>query len=348
MTIHRILIALLLTAGNLLPAAQASAAGSAAASPWCAAGKPVKFAGLNWESGAFLTELMRIVMEQGYGCKTDSIPGNTVAMEAALSNDDVQILAEEWVGRSEAWNEASKAGKVVPLGNVIVGATEGWYVPEYVIKGDPARNIKAMAPDLKSVADLARYKALFKDPEEPSKGRFLNCPTGWSCEGVNSQKLKAYRLTDSYVNFRPGTGPALDAAITSEYKRGKPLLFYYWGPTPLMGKFKLSKLQEPAYNEACFKTLADKNHPEPCGSAAPEAVIQSGVSRNFHDSDPVLSAFLAKFNVPLDLLNRALADMSDKKLPARQAAQTFLKQHPEILKKWVDADVAAKVTAGLK
>jgi glycine betaine/proline transport system substrate-binding protein len=344
MNLHRFLSALLLTAGGALLAAPATAAGS----PWCAAGKPVKFAGLNWESGAFLTELMRAVMEQGYGCKTDSIPGNTVAMEAALANDDIQVLAEEWVGRSEAWNDAFKAGKVVALGHVIVGASEGWYVPEYVIKGDPARNIKPMAPDLKSVADLPRYKALFKDPEEPSKGRFLNCPTGWSCEGVNSQKLKAYRLTDSYVNFRPGTGPALDAAITSEYRRGRPLLFYYWGPTPLMGKFKLVKLEEPAYNAACFKTLADKNDPQPCGSAAPEAVIQSGVSRNFHDSDPVLSAFLTRFNVPLDLLNRSLADMSERKTPAAQAARRFLQQHPELLRQWVAADIAARVTAGLK
>ena len=58
-------------------------------------------------------------------------------------------------------------------------------------------------------------KALFKDPESPGKGRFYNCPTGWTCEGVNSQKLKAYGLEDSYVNFRTGTGPALDAAISS-------------------------------------------------------------------------------------------------------------------------------------
>ncbi|HWZ48673.1 MAG TPA: ABC transporter substrate-binding protein [Herbaspirillum sp.] len=345
MTIRQALRAVILGIGILLATQSACAA---AASPWCAAGKPVKFAGLNWESGSLLTELMRIVMEQGYGCKTDSIPGNTVAMEAALANNDIQVLAEEWIGRSQAWNDAYKAGKVLPLGKVIVGASEGWYVPEYVIKGDAARNIKPMAPDLKSVTDLAKYKALFQDPEEPSKGRFLNCPIGWSCEGVNSQKLKAYRLTDSYVNFRPGTGPALDAAITSEYRRGKPLLFYYWGPTPLMGKFKFVKLVEPAYNEACFKTLTDKDQPKPCGSAAPEAVIRVGVSRVFGDGAPVLRGFLDKFNVPLDLLNKTLAHMSDSRLDARQAAQDFLKQHPEVLKQWVDAEVAAKVSAGLR
>ncbi|MCB2777032.1 ABC transporter substrate-binding protein, partial [Listeria monocytogenes] len=76
------------------------------------------------------------------------------------------------------------------------GATEGWWVPEYLVKGDPQRGIEAKAPELRSVADLPRDKALFREPEEPAKGRFYNCPTGWTCESVNSQKLKAYRLQD--------------------------------------------------------------------------------------------------------------------------------------------------------
>ena len=77
-------------------------------------------------------------------------------------------------------------------------------------------------------------------------------------------------------------------------------------------------------------------------------MIQAGVSKVFNDADPVLTEFLSKFNIPLDLLNQSLADMADKKLETKQLAQTFLKQHPEVWKKWVAADVAAKVSAGLK
>src|SRR5437660_710941 len=98
--IHRIMAVAILICGCLV----AGQAATAAESPWCASGKTVKFAGLNWESGSVLTEVMRTVMEKGYGCKTDSIPGNTVTMEVALSKNDIQVLAEEWVGRSDAWN----------------------------------------------------------------------------------------------------------------------------------------------------------------------------------------------------------------------------------------------------
>ena len=342
----------LLVLGPLSLAAQAQTATAASAtsstSTWCQSGKVLKFGGINWESGALLTELLRFVAEHGYQCQTDAIPGNTVTLEAALAANDIQLIAEEWVGRSAVWNDAARAGKVKPVGKVIVGASEGWYVPAYVVQGDPDRKIAATAPGLKSVADLPRYKAVFKDDEEPARGRFLNCPSGWTCEGVNSQKLKAYQLGEHYVNFRPGTGTALDAAVTSAVQRGKPVLFYYWAPTALMGKYRFVQLSEPAHNEACFKTLADKDHPQPCGSAAPEALIQAGVSRTLFDSDPALMALLGRFNVPLPLLNQSLAEMADKKRDAKAQALAMLKAQPALWQAWVPADVAARLALALK
>ena len=115
MKMHKTLMATLLSAG-LLASAGAQAAG------WCESGKPVKFAGLNWESGMLLTDILQTVLEKGYDCKTDSLPGNSITMENALSSNDIQIFAEEWVGRSEVWNKAEKAGKVIGIGAPVVGA----------------------------------------------------------------------------------------------------------------------------------------------------------------------------------------------------------------------------------
>ncbi|MGY2331982.1 histidine ABC transporter substrate-binding protein, partial [Pseudomonas sp. SDT2931_S440] len=56
MKMHKTLLATLLSAG-LLASAGAQAAG------WCESGKPVKFAGLNWESGMLLTDILQTVLE---------------------------------------------------------------------------------------------------------------------------------------------------------------------------------------------------------------------------------------------------------------------------------------------
>ncbi|MGQ7816866.1 ABC transporter substrate-binding protein [Metapseudomonas furukawaii] len=315
-------LGLMCAAGLLAGAASAQAAG------WCESGKPVKFAGLNWESGMLLTDLLQFVLKNGYGCETDSLPGNSITMEQALGNNDIQVFAEEWIGRSDAWNKAATAGKVVGVGAPIVGATEGWYVPRYVIEGDAKRGIEAKAPQLKAIADLGQYAELFRDPEEPGKGRFYNCPAGWTCELDNSEMLKRYGLEDKFTNFRPGTGPALDAAVLSSYRRGEPILFYYWSPTPLMGQADLVKLEEQAG--------VDKS-----------VTIQVGLSRTFHDEAPELVAVLEKVNLPIDLLNQNLAKMAKEKMDSADLAKAFLKEHPELWRAWVSEDAAKKIEAAL-
>ncbi|GLZ86047.1 ABC transporter [Metapseudomonas resinovorans] len=315
-------LGLMCAAGLLAGGASAQAAG------WCESGKPVKFAGLNWESGMLLTDVLQLVLKNGYGCETDSLPGNSITMEQALGNNDIQIFAEEWIGRSDAWNKAASAGKVVGVGAPIVGATEGWYVPRYVIEGDAKRGIEAKAPQLKSIADLGQYAELFRDPEEPGKGRFYNCPAGWTCELDNSEMLKSYGLEEKFTNFRPGTGPALDAAVLSSYRRGEPILFYYWSPTPLMGQADLVKLEE--------KPGEDKS-----------VTIQVGLSKTFHDEAPELVAVLKKVNLPIDLLNQNLAKMAKEKMDSADLAKVFLKEHPEVWHAWVSEDAAKKIEAAL-
>ncbi|TFH79917.1 ABC transporter substrate-binding protein [Pseudomonas kribbensis] len=305
-------------------------AGSATshAASWCEAGKPVKFAGLNWESGMLLTDVLQIVLKDGYGCDIDTLPGNSITMENALSSNDIQVLAEEWVGRSEVWNKAADNGKVVGVGAPIIGATEGWYVPRYLVEGDAKRNLKPKAPDLKNIVDLNKYAQLFKDPEEPNKGRFYNCPAGWTCELENSEMLKSYGLEASYTNFRPGTGPALDAAVLSSYKRGEPIVFYYWSPTPLMGQVDLVKLEE--------KPGIDK-----------KISIKVGLSSVFHEQAPELVAVLEKVNLPIDLLNQNLARMTKEHIDSPKLARIFFKEHPEIWHAWVSEAAAKKIDATL-
>jgi len=298
------------------------------ASEWCESGKSVKFAGLNWESGMLFTEVMQTILKEGYDCEVDTLPGNSIAMENALALNDIQVFAEEWIGRSEVWNKAADAGKVIGVGSPVIGAVEGWYVPRFVIEGDASRNIKASAPDLKNIADLGKYSAIFRDPEEPSKGRFYNCPAGWTCETVNSEMLKSYGLEESYTNFRTGTGPALDAGILSNYKRKQPVLFYYWSPTALLGRIDAVKLDE--------KPGVDKS-----------VDIQVGLSKTFYEEAPELVGVLEKINIPIDLLNSYLAKMSVEHIDAPELAKVFLQERPEIWSQWVSESAAKKIQSSL-
>ncbi len=332
-----------LLAGLLLAVGLASTDTAASKDP----AAPIHFGAIGWESGAFTTEILRLIAEHGYGYATDTLPGSTVSMEVALARNDLQVIAEEWAGRSPAWVKAEQAGQVFALGDTVKNAEEGWWVPTYVIKGDPARGLKPLAPELRSVDDLKRYPQVFRDPESPDKGRFLNSPSGWTSETVNSQKLKAYGLDGLYNNFRSGSGAALDAEIASSIRRGQPVLFYYWSPSPLIGRYDLVRLAEPAYDAKAWATLMDAKNPNPQGSQSLPAKLSIGVSKAFRESYPDLVAVFEKVDLPIDRLNKALAQMNETRQPPREAAKAFLRANPDVWKPWLPAEHAAKVEAGL-
>lgn len=330
-------------------AALALAAQPALAAPQCELDRPVIFAGLDWDSNAFHTALAGYILKHGYGCETDVIPGSTLPLLTGMARGDIDVTMEIWKDNvTEPWVKALEAGQVAELGTNFPDAVQGWYVPRYLIEGDAKRGIEAAAPDLRHVRDLPRYKALFKDPEEPSKGRFYNCIAGWNCEVVNSNKLKAYGLEGHFTNFRPGTGAALAAAIASAYQRGKPVLAYYWGPTWVLGKYDLVMLEEPPYNKTDWEALAkDENYPKAVAYPVVEVVV--GVNAKFKAAAPKLVEFLTRYETSNALISEALAYMQEKEgAKAEDAARSFLERHPEVWTKWVPDEVAARVEASIK
>ncbi len=336
-----ILTTIALFASFVTPDAKAQAA-------QCSLTRKIMFGGLDWESNSFHTEVARFILEKGYGCKTDVLPGATIPILGGVVRGDIDIVMEVLQNSApEVWNKGRAAGTVQEVGINYPDSTQHWYVPRYLVEGD-----EAPAKDLKNVSDLAKYKDLFRDPEEPAKGRFYNCISGWECETVNSKKLHAYKLDASFVNFRPGTGAALDAAITSAIKRKKPIVFYYWGPTWLLGKFNnnLVALNEPVFDEVKWKALKEAKSEADVKEATAYAVLPVLIGANsaFAKEAPEIIEFLHNYKTTAALVSQALADMQDNKASAADAAQHFLKAHPELWQKWVKNDISARVTAALK
>jgi glycine betaine/proline transport system substrate-binding protein len=329
--------AALLLAGLMLgPAARA-----------CDVSQKVVFAGLDWDSNAFHTAVAQRVLRDGMGCQVDLVPGSTIPLHNGMARGDIHVMMEVWSSNTPpSWTEGVASGKLVELGVNFPDAVQGWFVPRYLVEGP-----KAKAQGLKSVQDLPRFKALFRDPEEPGKGRFLNCIAGWQCELTNTKKLQAYGLNEHFTNFRPGTGAALDAAILSAIKRKRPVLFYYWGPTWLLGQIgtQVVMLEEPPYDAATWQALADLKDPRDARAATAYPVVEVliGANKAFIDRAPEIRAFLQHYRTTGALVSEALAYMQRTKGSADDAARHFLKTRPEVWQGWVSPAVAQRVKAAL-
>lgn len=314
----------------------------------CNKGQKVRLADQNWESAAFTTHLLARILEDAFGCDTEIVPGTPAAAEAALAQDDLQIIAEIWSGRSAIIENAINADQVRVAGDTLEGGAEqGWYVPEFVVNGDAKRGIEPMAPGLQSWQDLPRYKDLFRDPEQPAKGRFLNCPTGWVCEGTNSRLLSLYGLDEHYTNFRAGTGAALDAEISAAHERGEPLLFYYWQPAGLMAKYRFHRIELPPFNQACWDTIVS-GEGQPCPTDFLKARLAVAVSTPFAQANPHITAFLSRVSFQPAQLNQAILEMTEQRIPGQVMAERFLKEHPQTWQAWLDAAQASELEASLE
>jgi glycine betaine/proline transport system substrate-binding protein len=310
----------------------------AATSPQCEIDRPVKFGGMNWESNLVLVEVERFIAENGYGCKSEVLPTETLPALAALERGDLDINSEIWLNSvAEPWAKAEASGKVKRIGDIYMGG-EAWFIPRYTAE---------RLPGLKSAADLPKFKDEFKDPEEPSKGRFYGCPAGWGCEVVSSNLFNALGLDDSFTLFSPGTGATQKAALTAAYQRKENIVFYYWYPTPLVGAMDLVKLELPEYDAAKHACLTDANCAKPEPSAYPENPVFTAVTTKFTQEAPKLTAFLSKVAVPLPVMDKTMAYMEENEAEPADAAKWFLENQGEVWSKWLPEDVAGRVKAAL-
>lgn len=300
---------------------------------------PVKFGALTWESGQFTTGVLKYIAEHGYGCQVIEVPGAGPALENALAQNDVQVIGEQWVGRSPIMEQAIAQNKVAVIGDTLKGgATQGWYVPKYVLEENPG---------LRSYQDLPKYAKLFTDPENPRKARFMNCPSGWTCEIFNTRLLKNTGLDTVFNNAHPGTGAALDAEIASAFEQHKPLLFYYWQPTGLMAKYDFAMLEFPAHKEACWQDLLLADGTSSCVSGFPVSPLGIAVSTHFITSNPKLAEAFKKIQFTPSELNGAILEMSESKRSGEAQALAFLRHNPKVWQAWVTDEAATNLATKL-
>ena len=316
----------------------------------------IRFADVQWQTLWINNAIAMYIVEHGYGYPVESIEMTTPVYQQTIVDGGVDVMMENWTGNIEDWwNEVTSNGTVLDLGNTFNESGQGFYVPRYVIEGDASRGIEASAPDLKSVFDLPEYKDVFKDTENSDKGLLINCITGWDCANVNRVKLHAYGLAEDYNIMEPGAAAALDAAIAGAYKKGEPILSYYWEPTWLIGLYDMVKLEEPEYSDECWADnkkvtggeVAIEDVTESAGCAYETVGIPKSAAASLMDRAPEVVDFLSKMNLSNDELNKTAAYMETEEISAEEAARWFFDNYTDSWKSWVTEDAAAKIEAAL-
>lgn len=293
-----------------------------------------------WDSMRIHNEIAAFIIENGYDYQVDMINGSSAATFTGLRTGEIDIYMELWYNNlEEPYVEALEAEEVIELALNFTTDDQGFFVPDYVIEGDPENGLEPMAPDLKTVEDLKRYPELFQDPEDPSKGVIIGGHSGSVAQGIMEEKVYTYGLDEYYNYFSPGSSGATTTSLVSAYENRDPWLGYYWSPTWALTKYDMTLLEEPAYDEAIWN--------ENYGTAFPENEIYVVAHKDLPEKAPDVTEFLRNYQTSNDLTGEGLLYMEEQDASVREAAKWWLGEHQELWTSWVPEEVAEKVKSAL-
>jgi len=215
-----------LYAGALLTAGLAGGASTVHASE-CG---EVSITEMDWASSQVVTAVASFIMTQGYGCDVQKVPSSTVpALTSLAETGEPDILTEVWTNSTPAYVGLLEEGKLVEIAEVLSdGGVEGWWIPEYLAEANPS---------------LTTIEGILADPAAVG-GKFHDCPSGWACDIINNNNLKALRVEDfGLERFQHGSGETLQTSIAAAYADKAPWFGYYWAPTAVLGKYPMVQVK---------------------------------------------------------------------------------------------------------
>jgi len=308
----------------------------------CGTDRTIEIAEMTWPSAAALAHIHAAILETGFGCDVEIVTGDTVPTSSSMLTRGTPAVAPElWTSTiEEPWAEGLAAGDVVQLADAITdGTVEGWFIPRY---------LQEAHPELTSAEAVIARPDLFADPEEPGKGRLYSCPPGWACELSTTALFEAFDMDESWNLFSPGSGGALDASIARAFTREEPILFYYWGPTAILGKYDAVQLDLGETRPDVYACNTDADCDEPAGvTAYPSSPAVVGAAAWIAEEAPAVADYFGKVGLSNAEISELLVYGDENQADAAATAENFLRTKTDLWTQWVPADVAEKVAASL-
>ena len=305
-----------------------------------------QMADMNWPSATLMANVDKFILEEGYDCKIELVPGATTATFITMNEKGKPHVAPElWTNAiAGLLHKALEEGRLFSaIKGPITELGEGWWITPHTLKN---------YPEFKSVLDILERPDLFPAKEDKSKGAFIGCPAGWGCQLANQSLFIAFEMEKKgWVLVDPGSQAGLDGSMSKAAERGDNWFGYYWSPTSLIGKYNM-KLMDFGVPFAGSKNWDDciAKGPEECiepkPSAWTESIVQTVVTSEIKEMTEVMNYF-GKRIFPGSIMNSMLVYMEDNQAQGSDGAIEFLEKHPEIWINWITSEAAEKIKKAL-
>ena len=304
----------------------------------------------NWASAELMANVDKIILEKGYGCEVELVPGATMPTFTSMNDKGTPDMnPEQWA--NAVYTPLLKAvdeGRLFQANKEpITGLGEGWWITPGTVKKHP--KIKGM-----TALEILEHPEWFPDKEDPSKGAFVGCPAGWGCQLANANMFVAYEMEKKgWKLIDPGSAAGLDGTISKASDSGKPWFGYYWNPTSMVGKYGLIPVDfgvpfagRDNWDNCIMKPAGECANPK--ATAWTKSEVNTIITKGFVEkAGKDVVSYVEKRTYSGEVMNGMLVYMADNQAKGSDAAIEFLTKHEDVWGKWVSSSAKKKIKAGL-
>ena len=145
--------------------------------------------------------------------------------------------------------------------------------------------------------------------------------------------------------FNHGSGETLTTSLASAYENKEPWFGYYWGPTSVLGRYKMTRVVIGDIDTEIHSANQNKDNSSPGVSDFPPAACVTVATAALAGREPEIVELMSKVSFDVDLLSALLAWQEKEGASAEEAAVYFITTQAHVWSQWVNDAAREKLSA---
>ena len=262
-----------------------------------------RFSDVGWTDISATTAMAGLILEHfGYDPKIDVL--SVAVTYEALPGGDIDIFLGNWMPlQVPIQKPLVDAGKIDVVSTNLEGALIGLAVPKATYDAG-----------LKTYADIAKF-------EDELDGKIYSIEAGSSANATISEMIASDKFGLSDFELVESSEQAMLAQVERAARSGDPIVFFGWRPHPMNVHLEMEYLTD---GDDVF------------GPNDGAATVLTNTRPGYVQDCPNVGKFLSNLAFTVEAEDLMMSYILDDGMSAREAAEKWLKDNPDVLERWLD------------
>jgi glycine betaine/proline transport system substrate-binding protein len=262
-----------------------------------------RFSDVGWTDISATTAMAGMILENlGYEPNIDIL--SVAVTYEALPRGDIDIFLGNWMPlQVPIQKPLVDAGEIEVVRTNLEGAIIGFAVPK-----------AAHDAGLKTYADIAKFK-------DQLDGKIYGIEAGSSANATISEMIASDKFGLGAFELVESSEQAMLAQVERAARSGDPIVFFGWRPHPMNVNIEMEYLTD---GDDVF------------GPNDGAATVLTNTRPGYAQECPNVGKFLSNLAFSVEAEDLMMSYVLDDGMSAREAAEKWLKDNPEVLDGWLD------------